>query len=157
MAEKKTKFTVDKIIEFLKKEEENNTIEGELLQKRLIRELYKQLGDPKKEDFPQEFETANVCGWSKTPGYTTWINVATARSMEIDNNAPTNWEITYCSQTKREIEDEYSRAGWHCTVQSYNVICTKYVKHPQYKNLWVHFYSSRDCSRYSYVIEKEEE
>ena len=155
MAKKETKFTVDKIIEFLKKEEENNTIEGELLQKRLIRELYKQLGDPQKEDFPQEFETAGVCRWSKSPGYTTWINIATARHMEIENGAPTNWEITYCSQTKRDIEDEDSRAGWHCTVQSYNVICTKYVKHPKYKNLWVLFYSSKDCSRYSYVIEKD--
>lgn len=157
MAKKKNKFTVEEIVKFLRDEEENETIEGQLLRNKLIRELYKQLGDPQREDFPQEFETANVCGWSKTPGYTTWINVATARHMEIENGAPTNWQITYCSQTKREIEDEYSRAGWHCTVQSYNVICRKYVKHPRYKNLWVHFYSSKDCSRYSYVIEKEEE
>ena len=152
----KKKFTVKEIIEFLRKEEENHTIEGELLQKKLIRELYKQLGDPKKEDFPEEFEIAKVCGWSKFPGYTTWINIRTARMMEIDNNAPTTWRITYCSPTKRDIAEEYTRAGWHCEVQSYNVLCGKYVKHPKYKNLWVYFYSSRDCSRYEYVIEREE-
>ena len=103
----KNKMKVEEIIESLKKEEENHTIEGELLQKKLIRELYKQLGDPQREDFQQEFETAGVCGWSKSPGYTTWIEIDTARSMEIENGAPTNWEITYCSQTKRDIEDEY--------------------------------------------------
>lgn len=153
----KNKMKIEEIIESLKKEEENHTIEGELLQKKLIRELYKQLGDPQKEDFPEEFETAGVYRWSKSPGYTTWIEINTARHMEIVNGAPTIWRITYCSQTKRDIEDEYTRAGWHCEVQSYNVLCGKYVKHPKYKNLWVHFYKSRNCSRYSYVIEKEEE
>lgn len=155
MAKKKMK--VEEIIEFLKKEEENSTIEGQLLHKKLIRELYKQLGDPKREDFPEEFETADVCGWSKTPGYTTWINIRTARMMEIDNNAPTIWRINRSSMTKVNIAEKYTRAGWHCEVQSYNVLCGKYVKHPRYKNLWVHFYSSRDCSRYSYVIERGEE
>lgn len=148
---------VNTLVEKLKGINGVQTIETQLLEPKLIRQLYKVLGEPGKEDFPQEFETAGVCGWSKTPGYTTWIEIATVRSMEIENRAPTNWEITYCSQTKREIEDEYSRAGWHCTVQAYNVICRKYVKHPRYKNLWVHFYSTKDCSRYSYVIEKEEE
>lgn len=156
MAKKKNKFTVEEIVKFLKDEEENHTIEGELLQKKLIRELYKQLGAPTEEDFPEEYKIAGRY-WEKFPGYTTWINIRTARMMEIDNNAPTTWRITYCSPTKREIAEDYTRARWHCEVQSYNVLCGKYVKHPKYKNLWVYFYSSRDCNKYEYVIEREEE
>lgn len=155
MPNNKNKFTVEEIVKFLKDEEENHTIEGELLQKKLIRELYKQLGKPTEEDFPEEYKIAGRC-WEKFPGYTTWINIRTARMMEIDNNAPTTWRITYCSPTKREIAEDYTRAGWHCEVQSYNVLCGKYVKHPKYKNLWVYFYSSRDCNKYEYVIEREE-
>ena len=149
------KFTVPEIVEFLKEEDKNETIEGQLLRKKLIRELYKQLGEPKEKDFKDVYEIAGRC-WKKFPGYTTWINIRTERMMEIDNNAPTTWRITYCSPTKREITEEYTRAGWHCEVQSYNVLCGKYVKHPKYKNIWVYFYSSRDCNKYEYVIEREE-
>jgi len=155
MPSNKNKFTVDEIVKFLKDEEENKTIEGELLQKKLIRELYKQLGKPTEEDFKDIYEIAGR-GWKKFPGYTTWINIRTARMMEIDNNAPTTWRINRASMTKVNIVEEYTRAGWHCEVQSYNVLCGKYVKHPKYKNIWVYFYSSRDCNKYEYVIEREE-
>ena len=54
---------------------------------------------------------------------------------------------------KMEIVEDYTRAGWHCRVQAYNVMCNKFVKHPKIDNLWVGFYSSRDCNKYEYVIE----
>lgn len=155
MTQKKIKFTVPEIVEFLRKEEENKTIEGQLLRTKLIRELYKQLGEPKKEDFPDEYKTAG-CGWKKISGYTKDIDMYTARHMEIENGAPTGWSIKRPSRTKMEIVEEYTRAGWSCNVQAYNVMCNKYVKHPKYENIWVRFYSSRDCNKYEYVIEKEE-
>lgn len=155
MPSKKNKFTVNEIVKTLRNEEENNTIEGELLKPKLIRELYKQLGAPTEEDFPEEYKIAGRC-WNKFPGYTTDIPIMTERLMERHNNSPTTWRITYCSPTKREIAEDYTRAGWHCEVQSYNVLCGRYAKHPKYKNLWVYFYSSRDCNKYEYVIEREE-
>lgn len=156
MQNKKTKFTVEEIINKLQDEEENRTIEGELLRTKLIRELYKQLGAPKEEEFPDEYRVAGRY-WEKFKGYTTYIYFAeNERWMEIENGAPTTWRITYASQTKREIVEEYTRAGWHCEVQAYNVLCSKYVKHPRYKNLWVRFYSTRDCNKYEYVIVRKE-
>lgn len=154
MANKK-KFTVDEITDFLKKEHENETIEGQLLRKKLIRELYKQLGEPKQEDFPDEYKIAGW-GWRKISGYTNDIDVYTARHMEIENGAPTRWHINRASYTKIQIVEEYTRAGWSCDVQAYNVMCNKYVKHPKYKNIWVRFYSSRDCNKYEYVIEEDQ-
>ena len=150
----KAKLTTDEIVTFLKDEAENRTIEGDLLRKKLIRELYKQLGDPKEEDFPNEYKTAGR-GWKKISGYTNDIDVLIARNMEIENGAPTKWHINRASYTKIQIVEEYTRAGWSCEVQSYNVLCNKYVKHPRYKNVWVRFYSSRDCNKYEYVIEGE--
>lgn len=155
MASKKNKFTVDEIVKFLKDEDKNQTIEGELLQKKLIRELYKQLGRPTEEDFKDVYEIAGRC-WKKFSGYTTYTNIRTENNMLIDNAAPTTWRIERPSLTKIQIVEEYTRAGWHCEVQSYNVLCGKYVKHPKYKNIWVYFYSSRDCNKYEYVIEREE-
>lgn len=154
MAKNKTKFTVEEIVKFLRDEEENETVEGQLLRTRFIRELYKQLGDPQEEDFPQEHQIAGRC-WSKYRGYTTHINMLTENRMLIDNSVPTYWNIKQASKTKVQIVEEYTRAGWHCEVQSFNVMCTKYVKHPKYENIWVRFYSSRDCNKYEYAIEKK--
>lgn len=151
----KSKFTVDQIVDFLRKEEENETIEGELLTRKLIRELYKQLADPQEEDFPSEFQTAGRY-WKKVNGYTTDIRIMSQREMENVNNSPTCWNISRPSMTKVHIVEDYTRNGWSCTVQAYNVMCVKYVKHPKYKNIWVRFYSSRDCNKYEYVILREE-
>ena len=150
----KSTFTVDEIVTFLKDEAENETIEGQLLRRQLIRKLYKQIGEPREEDFPEECKIAGSY-WNKMSGYTNDIKIMTARNMEMENNSPTLWRITYPSPTKRELEDEYTRAGWSCEVQAYNVLCEKYVKHPRYENIWVRFYSSRDCNKYEYVIETE--
>lgn len=155
MTRNKEQFTIEKIVKFLKDEDKNQTIEGELLRKRLIKELYKQLGRPTEEDFKDVYEIAGRC-WEKFSGYTTYINIRTENNMLIDNAAPTTWRIERPSPTKIQIVEEYTRAGWHCEVQSYNVLCGKYVKHPKYKNIWVYFYSSRDCNKYEYVIEREE-
>lgn len=147
---------IQALIENIKNENGNETIEGELLKKKMIRQLYKLVGEPKEEDFPGEFKTAGRC-WKKREGYTTMIGIRTERGMKNYNSWDTEWNIERPSRTKVEIVEEYVRAGWHCRVQAYNVMCSKYVKHPRYDNLWVDFYSSRDCNKYEYVIELEEE
>lgn len=155
MAKKnKRTFTVDEIVTFLKNEAQNETIEGQLIRKKLIRELYKQLGDPKEEDFKEEFKHGYY--WNKVRGYTTYIEALSEWHMKMYNNRATDYCIQRPSETKREIVKNYEEDGWHCTVQAYNVMCGKYVKHPRYNNLWVYFYSSRDCNKYEYVIEIEE-
>lgn len=152
MAHKKTKFTVEEIVEFLRNEAQNETIEGELLRTKLIRELYKQLGDPQEEDFGREMEPAGTY-WGKFAGYTTNIEIMTASHMNACNRERTNWQITYPSVTKKEIVRRYEDKGWHCSVGPYIVSCTKFVKHPKYKNLWVLFRSTRDNNKYEYIIE----
>lgn len=153
--DKPTKFTVDEIVTFLKNEAQNETIEGQLIRTKLIRELYKQLGDPQEEDFKEEFKHGYY--WDKMRGYTTYIETLSELHMRTHNNRATDWNIKRPSETKREIVKDYEEDGWHCTVQAYNVLCSKYVKHPRYDNLWVYFYSSRDCNKYEYVIEVENE
>lgn len=143
---------IQAIIQHLKDEEQNTTMEGELLKRKLIRQLYKELGKPTEEDFPDEYNTAGRC-WSKHSGYTTYIGYATERQMQASNSYSTEWNVNRPSRTKVDIVEDYVRHGWHCRVQAYNVLCTKYVKHPRYDNIWVEFYSSRDCNKYAYVIE----
>ena len=154
MANNKTKLTIEEITGIIRKEWGKETIEGQLLMPKLIRELYKQVGEIKEEDFPSIFETAGRC-WKKGKGYTTYITVLTKRCMEDDNHSSTRWRVQRPSQTKLQIVDRYVRDGWSCEVQSYNVICRKYMPHPKYKDIWVRFYSSRDCNRYELVIVKD--
>ena len=149
------KLEVQTIVEQLKKENENATIEGELLKKKMIRQLYKLVGEPKQEDFPEEFKIAGGY-WKKHSGYTGGISMIKENTMLIENAQPTDWRIERPSRRKIEIVEEYTRAGWWCRVGAYNVVCMKYVKHPRYDNLWVEFYSSRDCNKYELVIEMEE-
>lgn len=145
---------IQALIENIKKENENSTIEGELLRKKMIRQLYKLVGEPTEEDFPEEFKVAGRC-WEKRQGYTTGIDILKENTMLIENSQPTDWRIERPSRTKMEIVEEYTRAGWWCRVGAYNVMCAKYVKHPRYDNLWVEFYSSRDCNKYELVIEEK--
>ena len=67
---------VQAIIQHLKDEEQNATMEGELLKKKMIRQLYKLVGEPTEEDFPEEFKVAGRY-WKKHAGYTTWIRFKT--------------------------------------------------------------------------------
>lgn len=149
----KTKFTVPEIVEFLRKEADNETIEGKLLRTKLIRELYKQLGTPKEEDFSKEMEPAGTY-WEKETGYTTNIEIMTEEHMNAFNREATRWQIKYPSETKRAIVKEYEEKGWYCSVGPYVVSCMKFVKHPRYEGIWVCFRSTRDCNKYEYVIEK---
>ena len=149
------KYTIEEIIKYLKKEEENETIEGQLLRPKLVRELYKQLGNPTEEDFPSECEVAGRY-WKKMEGYTKDFGSQTKRFMDNMNDRSTDWCITRASITKVNIVEEYTKAGWHCTVQPYNVMCTRYAQHPKYKDLYVRFYSSRDCNKYEYVLVADE-
>ena len=142
--------TAEEIIKCLEKP----TIESELLKPTLIRKLYKELGDPTEKDFPDEYKIAGGC-WKKHSGYTKNISILTEAYMNSSNGYHTSWCIQKPSITKIEIVEEYSRAGWHCTVQAYNVMCTRYVKHPRYDNIWVEFYSSRDCNKYRYILEEK--
>jgi len=153
MAQKKTKFTVEEIVKFLRKEADNETIEGKLLRTKLIRELYKQLGAPKEEDFGEEMEPAGTY-WEKETGYTTNIETMTADHMNACNKFATNWQIKYPSETKRAIVRRYEEKGWYCSVGPYVVSCMKFVKHPKHEGIWVCFRSTRDCNKYEYVIEK---
>lgn len=154
MATIEQKLQVEQLVKQLKGINGKRTMETQLLEPKLIRALYKILGEPEEKDFPEIY---NIAGryWKKFSGYTTYIEIATERSMEHYNGRETYWRIARPSQTKIQIEREYSNAGWACEVQAYNVICGKYVKHPQYKDIWVYFYSSKDCNKYSYVIVKE--
>ena len=149
------KYTIEEIIKYLKKEEENETIEGQLLKPKLVRELYKQLGNPTEEDFPNEYKIAGRC-WKKIDGYTKDFGSETKRLMDSKNNRSTNWCVARPSMTKINIVEEYTKAGWSCIVQSYNVMCTRYAQHPKYKDLYVKFYSSRDCNKYEYVLVADE-
>ena len=150
----KQQLELQTIIQNLKDENNNTTMEGELLKRKLIRELYKQLGTPTEEDFPEEYKTAGGC-WNKCTGYTKDIEIEHECCMENSNREVTNWHINKASGTKMRIVENYTTAGWHCEVQAYNVLCRKYVKHPRYENIWVKFYSSRDCNKYEYVIEEK--
>lgn len=149
------KLEVQTIVEQLRNENENATIEGQLLKKKLIRQLYKLVGEPKQEDFPEEFKIAGGY-WKKHAGYTTYIGMWTEIQMLCMNADEAVWRIDRPSKTKLEIVEKYERKGWSCDIQAYNVICRKYVKHPRYDNLWVQFYSSRDCNKYELVIEMED-
>ena len=154
MTQRKTKFTVEEIVKFLRDEEENETIEGQLLRTKLIRELYKQLGDPSREDFEEEMEPAGTY-WEKENGYTTYIEIMAESHMNACNRERTNWHIKYPSDTKCGIVRKYEDKGWHCSVGPYVVSCTKFVKHPKHEGVWVLFRSTRDCNRYQYIIEKK--
>ena len=134
-----------------------NTMEAELLRKKCARELYKLLGEPTEEDFPDEFKTAGAWRFTKQQGYTSHIQILKPEFMRAMNNTGTDWHIKRPSQTKVAIIERYTRDGWHSTVYSMNVICTKYTKHPRFKDVWIEFYSSRDCAKYEYVLEKHDE
>lgn len=152
MAQRKTKFTVEELVDILIKEHENETIEGQMLKPKYIRELYKQLGRPTKEDFGKEMEPAGTY-WEKVRGYTTYIDFVRDKGyIKQYNNSPNDWHIKKASDAKERIIEKYNRNNWHAQIQAFNVICTKYVQHPKHKDILVFFYASRDCNKYEYVI-----
>jgi hypothetical protein len=152
MSDKQKKLELQTVIQALKSEVNNNTMEGHLLRRKLIKSLYTLAGDPEECDFPEEYHIAGY-GWKKHAGYTGDIDVLSKNEMLMRNAEVTDWHIERASHTKVQIVERYEKACWACTVYAMNVICTKYVKHPHIDNLWVEFYSSRDCNKYRYVIE----
>lgn len=130
-----------------------NIMEREIALPRMLRQLYKALGKPD----PKEYEGVgnHIRSVDRISGYTKYPIVKTKDQLEYING-----DVDYCinrpSETKLAIVESYRKDGWSCRVQAYNVLCDKYVPHKDYENIWIRFYSSRDCSKYEYVIVKEE-
>lgn len=125
-------------------------MEKQLALPKMMRKLYKELGKPNLPDYPDIYNhigyVDRIGGWTKYPIF---LQIAEMKRM---NSEPTDWRVKRPSSTKCRIVDEYIRDGWHCRVQAYNVLCGKFVKHKDYDNVWVHFMSTRDCSKFEYVI-----
>lgn len=128
-------------------------VERELLTKKMLRQLYKELGDPKPADY--EGVGNHVYSVDKVSGYTKWPIIKTEDQLEYINGDVV-YHISRPSETKQGIVESYTRDGWSCSVQAYNVLCDKYIKHKDYDNIWIRFISTRDCSKYEYVLVKED-
>lgn len=154
-------IAIDKIVEQLVEIENSKEtkIEYEIAKPKLIRELYKVVGEPTQELFPEEFNVAGGC-WKKHSGYTTFINIFEGdKLLKKDfirkNNDNVEYRIKRPSQRKLDIAKDYMKNSWSVEYQAFNVICTKIVQHPLYKDILVNFYSSRDCNKYSLIVFKE--
>lgn len=128
-------------------------VERELLTKKMLRQLYKELGDPNPADY--EGVGNHVYSVDKVSGYTKYPIVISEDETRWINGDVT-YHISRPSETKRQIVEEYTRDGWSCSVQAYNVLCDKYMKHKDYDNIWIRFISTRDCSKYEYVLVRED-
>ena len=133
--------------------DKEHIMERELLTRKMLRQLYKELGDPKPADY--EGVKNHLYSVSRINGYTKWPNIKTEYDLRYINGGVA-YHISRPSETKQGIVESYTRDGWSCTVQAYNVLCNKYVKHKDYDNIWIRFISTRDCSKYEYVLVKED-
>lgn len=134
-------------------DDKEHEMERELLTKKMMRQLYKELGDPKPADY--EGVGNHLYSVDKVSGYTKWPNIKTEYDLRYTGGTVA-YHIARPSETKQRIVEEYTRDGWDCSVQAYNVSCHKYVKHKDYDNIWIRFISTRDCSKYEYVLVKED-
>ena len=128
-------------------------MERELLTRKMMRQLYRELGDPNPADY--EGVGKYLYSVSKVSGYTKFPIIKTEDQLKYINGDIV-YHINRPSETKREIVENYLRDGWSCAVQAYNVLCDKYMKHKDYDNIWIRFISTRDCSKYEYVLVKED-
>lgn len=133
--------------------DKEHEMERELLTRKMMRQLYKELGDPNPADY--EGVGKYLYRVNKVSGYTKWPDIKLKYDLERINGDVV-WNIRRPSETKQRIVADYLRDGWSCSVQAYNVLCNKYVKHKDYDNLWIRFISTRDCSKYEYVLVKED-
>lgn len=134
-------------------EDEDKIMERELLTRKMMRQLYKELGNAKCADYPTVY---NHIGYAnKVSGYTTYPLIKTEDELKYINNRQTDWHIKSCSDTKERIVESYTNDNWHCTVYAMNVCCDTYVKHKDYDNIYIRFISTRDCAKYEYVLVKE--
>lgn len=122
------------------------TQESELLRRRLTRALYKLLGAPSRDDFPEPYTKNNH--YSRTAPYT---GIAVA-PRHYDVQLPVDYHIDRPSPTKQAIINDYYRDGWDITVHAYNVACSRCIAHPRYESLVVRFVSTRDKATYEYLI-----
>ena len=140
---------VQKIIDV--QEDKEHLMERELLTSKMMRQLYKELGEPNIKDYPDIYNhisCANrVSGWTKYP------TILTKSYMNMENGCIYN-KLKKMSAIKEGIVDSYNRDGWSATVMAFNVMCEKYVPHKDYDNVWIRFTSSRDTSKYEYVLVK---
>ena len=134
-------------------DDKEHEMERELLTRKMLRQLYKELGDPKPADY--EGVGNHVYSVDKVSGYTKFPIIKTEDQLEYINGDIV-YHINKPSETKREIVENYLRDGWSCAVQAYNVLCDKYIKHKDYDNIWIRFISTRDCSKYEYVLVRED-
>lgn len=133
--------------------DQEHTMERELLTGKMLRQLYKELGDPNPADY--EGVGKYLYKVDKVSGYTKWPNIKTEYDLKYINGG-VEYHISRPSETKQRIVENYTSDGWGCKVQAYNVSCQKYMKHKDYNNIWIRFISTRDCSKYEYVLVKED-
>lgn len=151
MGELELKTLVESIIKL--ETDPNKTMEAEMLTPKLIRQLYKELGDPNTKDYPTVYKYI-FCANRQT-GYTKYIKIATAQDFNYMNGRVDS-RINRMSETKERIVDNYTRDNWSATVYAYNVICDTYIKHKDYDFIYIHFISTRDTARYEYALVKED-
>lgn len=136
-------------------DDKEHTMERELLTRKMMRQLYKELGDPNPADY--EGVGKYLYSVSKVSGYTKWPMTQTKTALEeLKRGGEVRLRIKRPSETKMGIVDRYTKDGWNCDVQAFNVSCYKYVPHKDYDNLWIRFVSTRDCSKYEYVLVRED-
>lgn len=134
-------------------DDKEHEMERELLTRKMMRQLYKELGDPNPADY--EGVGKYLYSVSKVSGYTKYPIVISEDETRWINGDVT-YHISRPSETKQRIVENYRSDGWSCDVQAYNVSCVKYMKHKDYDNIWIRFISTRDCSKYEYVLVKED-
>lgn len=136
-------------------DDKEHEMERELLIRKMLRQLYKELGDPNPADYEGVGEF--LYSVDKMSGYTKWVNIHTKEYLEFKQPGKfVDYRIKRPSETKMAIVEKYTREGWNCDVQAYNVSCDKYVPHKDYDNIWIRFISTRDCSKYEYVLMRED-
>ena len=134
-------------------DDKEHEMERELLTRKMMRQLYKELGDPNPADYEgvgnHLYKVCKVSGYTKLP-------IVITRDKLKYINGDVDYHIKKPSETKQRIVEEYTRDGWSCVVESYNVSCDIYVPHKDYDNLYIRFISTRDCSKYEYVLVRED-
>lgn len=136
-------------------DDKEHEMERELLTRKMMRQLYKELGDPNPADY--EGVGNHVYSVDKVSGCTKWPLTQTKTALEeLNRGGKVRLRIKRPSETKMNIVDRYTKDGWNCDVQAYNVLCNKYIKHKDYDNIWIRFVSTRDCAKYEYVLVKED-
>lgn len=137
-------------------DDKDHELERDLLTRKMMRQLYKELGDPDPKDY--EGVGKYLCIVKKVTGYTTWVGIKTKHELEFMSKygGGVEYHIKRPSETKQRIVENYTEDGWSCSVSAYNVACEKYMKHKDYDNLYIRFIRTRDCSKYEYILAKED-